>query len=203
MLGGQGENMLLTDALKDVGSWLGLGGAAASMGTSALIAHTGAAAVDPALSAAPSLFSGFGSWLSSLFANGDAFNAGQRIPFASGGIFDRSTNFRAFAAGDVFNDPTTMPMALLGEAGPEAIMPLRRGADGKLGLAASGGGAGGPQIVVNAPITIGQGAMGPNGQISQQHAQDLQRQLHQTLTRAAQGVLANESRPGGMVQSQR
>ena len=31
-------------------------------------------------------------------------------------------------------------MGLMGEAGPEAIMPLRRGADGRLGVAASGAG---------------------------------------------------------------
>jgi len=31
-------------------------------------------------------------------------------------------------------------LGLMGEAGPEAIMPLKRGADGKLGVAAAGGG---------------------------------------------------------------
>jgi len=42
--------------------------------------------------------------------------------------------------------PTMFPMnggktGLMGEAGPEAIMPLKRGANGKLGVEASGGGA--------------------------------------------------------------
>jgi hypothetical protein len=38
---------------------------------------------------------------------------------------------------------------LMGEAGPEAIMPLQRGADGKLGVLASGGGGGDVNVVVN------------------------------------------------------
>ena len=37
-------------------------------------------------------------------------------------------------------------MALFGEAGPEAIMPLRRGPDGRLGVA---GAAGGVNVMVN------------------------------------------------------
>ena len=52
-----------------------------------------------------------------------------------------------FAKGGVVSQPTYFPMrgatGLMGEAGAEAIMPLRRGADGRLGVAA-GGGAGRP-----------------------------------------------------------
>ncbi len=59
---------------------------------------------------------------------------------ANGNVF--SSNVVPFARGGVVNKPTLFPMAngagLMGEAGPEAIMPLRRGADGKLGV--SGGG---------------------------------------------------------------
>lgn len=40
---------------------------------------------------------------------------------------------------DFVNSPTMAPMALFGEAGPEAIMPLRRGADGRLGVEVNGG----------------------------------------------------------------
>jgi lambda family phage tail tape measure protein len=47
-----------------------------------------------------------------------------------------------FAKGGVVNSPTVFPMAdgigLMGEAGPEAIMPLSRGKDGKLGVAGGG-----------------------------------------------------------------
>lgn len=55
--------------------------------------------------------------------------------FAQGGVVDRPTLFR-FANGGGFSS------GLMGEAGPEAILPLRRGADGRLGVAAGGGGGG-------------------------------------------------------------
>lgn len=60
-------------------------------------------------------------------AMGNAFSNGRLIPFANGGVVDRAT---------------VMPMALMGEAGPEAVMPLKRGKDGKLGIAGQSGGGG-------------------------------------------------------------
>lgn len=57
--------------------------------------------------------------------HGNVFSGGNIIPFAQGGVVD---------------SPTIAPMALFGEAGPEAIMPLRRGPDGNLGVASAGGG---------------------------------------------------------------
>jgi phage-related minor tail protein len=61
---------------------------------------------------------------------------------ALGGVF-RNGRVTAFANGgipDYVNSPTLAPMALFGEAGPEAIMPLRRGPDGRLGVEVNGGG---------------------------------------------------------------
>lgn len=53
---------------------------------------------------------------------------------------------KPFAAGGVIGAPTYFPMTsggvgLAGEAGPEAIVPLSRGADGRLGVAMSGAAA--------------------------------------------------------------
>jgi phage-related minor tail protein len=64
--------------------------------------------------------------------------------FAKGAAFDAG-KVTAFAQGGVVTGPTMFPMAgnragLMGEAGPEAIMPLTRGADGSLGVRASAGG---------------------------------------------------------------
>lgn len=68
--------------------------------------------------------------------------AGLR-PNANGGVYD-SPSLSAYSGG-VYNSPQLFAFAkgagVFGEAGPEAIMPLRRGSDGRLGVAASGGGA--------------------------------------------------------------
>lgn len=65
------------------------------------------------------------------------------LPFASGGAFTQG-RVMPFAKGGIVSSPTSFPMrggrGLMGEAGPEAIMPLTRGADGQLGVQASGGG---------------------------------------------------------------
>lgn len=63
------------------------------------------------------------------FADGGAFTQGRVMPFAKGGVVSSPTNF-----------PMRSGMGLMGEAGPEAIMPLARGADGRLGVQAAGGG---------------------------------------------------------------
>tara|TARA_R110001606_G_scaffold163067_1_gene307218 strand:+ start:39 stop:2294 length:2256 start_codon:yes stop_codon:yes gene_type:complete len=79
---------------------------------------------------------GFLSGLPIFNANGNAFSGGNVIPFANGGVVSSATMF---------------PMAgnqtgVMGEAGPEAIMPLKRGANGKLGVQVQGGGE---NVVVN------------------------------------------------------
>ncbi len=77
------------------------------------------------------------------FAGGGAFAGGRPIsaarvtPFASGGVVDRATTF-----------PMRGGTGLMGEAGPEAILPLSRGADGRLGVR-SGGGPAPVQVVMN------------------------------------------------------
>jgi len=67
--------------------------------------------------------------LTSLFASakGNAFGPGGVIPFAMGGVVNQPTLFK-FGGGT----------GLMGEAGPEAILPLKRGRGGKLGVAGGG-----------------------------------------------------------------
>jgi hypothetical protein len=62
------------------------------------------------------------------FADGGAFSQGRVVPFAKGGVVTGPMNF-----------PMRGGIGLMGEAGPEAIMPLARGADGSLGVKAAGG----------------------------------------------------------------
>lgn len=62
--------------------------------------------------------------------------------FARGGVFAGGQQLTAFARGGVVDRPTVFPFArgigLMGEAGPEAILPLRRGRDGRLGVEMNG-----------------------------------------------------------------
>jgi lambda family phage tail tape measure protein len=70
-------------------------------------------------------------------AKGAASALGGLKLFATGGVVT------PFAEGGVVANPTYFPLGrglgLAGEAGPEAILPLARGSDGRLGVAASGG----------------------------------------------------------------
>lgn len=83
-------------------------------------------ALDRALQPLSGMFGGF---LSSMM--------GAVMPFARGGVVP-------FADGGVVSAPSYFPMrtgvGLMGEAGPEAILPLQRTADGRLGVASGGGG---------------------------------------------------------------
>ena len=81
----------------------------------------------------------FGSILGGLFGGGgSAFDIGNF--YAKGGAFDWTGEITAFAKGGVVDRATVFPFAkgigLMGEAGPEAIMPLKRGPDGSLGVRA-------------------------------------------------------------------
>lgn len=75
---------------------------------------------------------------------------GGIMPFAKGGV---TSGVTPFASGGVVAAPTYFPLGrsvgLMGEAGAEAILPLQRGADGRLGVAAGGGGGAGVNVVFN------------------------------------------------------
>ena len=94
------------------------------------------------------LFKGLGSIFGSLFGAGAGAAA---APFARGGVFSRGM-VMPFAEGGVVGAPTYFPLGrglgIMGERGAEAVMPLARGPDGKLGVR-SGGGGRAPSITVN------------------------------------------------------
>ncbi|WP_339112474.1 phage tail tape measure protein [Thioclava sp. GXIMD2076] len=96
--------------------------------------------------------------LGSTLASGVANLAGGLMPFANGGAFS-SGKVRAFAKGGVVSETTGFAMrgglGLMGEAGPEAIMPLTRGADGRLGVQAQGGRAVNVTMNVTTPDVSG------------------------------------------------
>jgi hypothetical protein len=120
---------------------------------------------------------------SSIFAaaNGATFANGIAT-FARGGVVGSPTMFK-------FADGGAMRTGLMGEAGPEAIMPLQRGADGKLGVLASGGGGGDVNVVVNVD------AKGSSVEGDEQGAN----QLGRVISAAVQSELIKQQRPGGIL----
>lgn len=110
------------------------------------------------------LAGGLNSLVSGLmpFEGGAPFSQGRVMPFAKGGIV---------------SSPTTFPMrggtGLMGEAGPEAIMPLARGPDGRLGV--RGGGGGGVHVTMQITTPDVQGFQRSQSQIAQQMARAMQR----------------------------
>ena len=79
------------------------------------------------------------------------------------------TSFTAFAEGGVVNAPQYFPLGkglgLMGERGAEAILPLARGPDGRLGVRSSGGGVA-PTIVMNVTTPDAESFRRSEGQMS-------------------------------------
>lgn len=95
------------------------------------------------------------------FADGAAFSQGRVVPFARGGIVSAPTSF-----------PMRGGTGLMGEAGPEAILPLSRGTDGSLGVRSQGGGT---TVVMNVSTPDVQGFARSRGQIAAQLSRALSR----------------------------
>lgn len=98
--------------------------------------------------------------------------------FANGGVVNRPMMF-AYANGG------TGQFGLAGEAGPEAIMPLRRGRDGRLGVQSAGGGA------VN--VTVNVDASGTQAQGNNPKANA----FGKAISAAVQAEIIRQKRPGG------
>jgi len=96
------------------------------------------------------------------FENGAAFSNGRVQAFAQGGVVSQATSF-----------PMRGGTGLMGEAGPEAIMPLARGADGKLGVRGGGGGA--VNVVMNISTPDVAGFQRSKAQIAAQYQRALAR----------------------------
>ncbi|MDI4665269.1 phage tail tape measure protein [Xanthobacter autotrophicus] len=102
------------------------------------------AALKPLESGLSSLFSGAAGGLG--FAQGGAISDGRVMPFARGGVVASPTYFPLGGAS----------LGLMGEKGAEAILPLARGADGKLGVrSAEGTGRAAVTVNVSTPDVAG------------------------------------------------
>ena len=108
-------------------------------------------------------------------AKGNVFVKNKIVPYASGGVIDKPVIF-----------PMAKGMGLAGEAGPEAILPLKRGKGGRLGVEASGGTN---NIVVNVDAS-GSSVEGDDEQA---------KRLGQLIGIAVQSEIVEQQRPGGLL----
>ncbi len=121
----------------------------------------------------------FTNFISGIFgsANGNAFVDGKVQKYAYGGVVNKPTIF-----------PMANGLGLMGEAGyPEAILPLKRGSNGKLGVQSTGSSIG--NIVVNVD------ASGSSVEGDQQQGKELGR----IIATAIQSELIIQKRPGGLL----
>lgn len=112
-------------------------------------------------------------------ANGGVFTGGQKLNYyANGGVFDRPTLFGGNGLG------------VMGEAGPEAVMPLKRDAKGRLGVA---GGAS-TSITNQLSITV-------NGNADKDTIAEMEQRLATKMTeisrQQANNAILAANRPGG------
>lgn len=122
-------------------------------------------------------------------AKGGAWSGGTQF-FAKGGAFTNSVVNRPTAFG------TGRGLGVMGEAGPEAILPLTRTANGQLGVQAMGGG-GGTQVVAPVSVTV-HTSSGPGG--SSDGGSDSQgRAIQQAVKSECEKAIANGLQPGGMI----
>lgn len=117
---------------------------------------------------------------------------------AKGGVYD-SPSLSAYS-GQVVDHPTMFAFAkgagIMGEAGPEAIMPLRRGPDGRLGVAAAGGGMG--DVYVD--VTVTQSADGSMTSKTDVTAMSqFGKQLGEQMKTVAQQVVQRALQPNGQI----
>jgi len=109
-------------------------------------------------------------------ANGNAFAKNGIIPYRNGGVVGSPTMFKYGGSN----------LGIMGEAGPEAILPLQRGKGGKLGVQSSGGVG---NIVVNVD------ASGSSVEGDSARSQEFGR----ALAAAIQSEMLKQKRPGGLL----
>ena len=126
------------------------------------------------------------------YAAGGAFAANKIMPFAKGSAFSNtvvsSPTLFKFASGGA------MQTGVMGEAGPEAVMPLKRGPDGRLGVTSNISGANTNSSAVN-NVTVNVDASGSKVQGDSNKSE----QLGRAVSQAVQEELVRQKLPGGLL----
>ena len=113
---------------------------------------------------------------------GGTGSMGLPMPFAKGGVIGSATTFQTSGG----------RMGLMGEAGPEAIMPLKKGANGQLGVQVNGnnGGNGGSITVNNNINVVGSDAVMVRAEVTKMIPQ---------ITEASKSAIIDAKRRGGQM----
>lgn len=164
---------IVVKGMKDAAEQLTIAGASAwaAQGSSTASSASGGANI---LATAASVFG---------FAKGGAFDTNGVQAFADGGVVSRPTMFRH-----------TGGTGVMGEAGPEAILPLKR-VNGRLGVVSVGGTAAGP-TTVNVEVNVdnrGNTTSTSDGSGAKGEA------LGRMISGAVRNELVEQMRPGGLL----
>ena len=123
---------------------------------------------------------------------------------AKGGVWGASGRITAYARGGVVNSPTYFGHAggagLMGENGPEAIVPLSRMPNGDLGIQMSGMGGG---TVVSSPVTVHVTINSDGSGSSDVEGQDIGRMLGENIKASVKETITMELLPGGLLYDRR
>ena len=156
-----------------------------------------------------SIISGIGSFFGSIFgfAKGGAFNNGMIPAYAKGDSF--TNGIEPFSdqgnSNSVVSEPTLFKFAkgigLMGEAGPEAIMPLTRTSSGELGVRSVGGhdNAVSNEINNNIEINIAVDNSGETTAETSSSDGESIRELGMVISTKIKETLIDELRPGGLL----
>lgn len=152
-------------------------------------ALTGTGGRSDASSYSSAIAAGFGSGRGMIGSSGaDAVTAN-----ANGGVFSNNV----YKQPSYFKD-TRGNMNVLGEAGPEAVVPLAKTSSGQLGIQVAGGGSsggGGNNIVVNTNITISDAGVSSNTTATREDGKAIADMVNSVVTKR----LLEETRQGGML----
>ena len=138
--------------------------------------------------------SGFSETLSTPYAKGGGFSGGTQF-FARGGAFSNS----------IVSSPTSFGMSgggrgVMGEAGPEAIVPLARAADGSLGVRMIGGAGGQSSGGVNVYVTINSDGSA-SSETDKAGTEQFGREIGTIIESKYRQLLARDLRDGGDIKN--
>lgn len=142
----------------------------------------------------------FSAGTSAASSTGQSFAVPSFTPNAKGGVYD-SPSLSNFSNG-IYNSPQFFAFAkgagVFAEAGPEAIMPLARGANGSLGVRAIGASSSAPAISIG-DINVTISGESQSAEVSNQSTVDSARQLQGIILRTVTDWAKREITPGGIL----